>query len=265
MTAILPNKHGLIVKFDKKKQQERKEKKGNIYLPPQFLYMEFYLQHGEITAIGSVIAEEFPFIEIGDTVLVHHIVEHNDLLCVHTDKDGNEYRAVRATPHKIDYDMSSQVYAVIKKGTGELRPFDTFLFIDNNSLKPLEKEITSSLIHIPDYRNDDAYFARVQEDYTAHRKSLEKTIMSPHDIRLKEGVAKQIDNMERQQNKLAELASAPKKVNATVMYSNEDITGIAPGETIMVDRDTLYPLSIADVSYFIIRSEFVEKYDLLFE
>lgn len=265
MTSILPNKHGLIVKFDKKKQRERKEKKGNIYLPPQFLYMEYYLQYGEVITIGSVVAEYFPFIQPGDTVLVHHIVEHNDLLCVHTDDDGNEYRAVNATPHKLDRDMCSQVYAVIKKDTGELIPFDTFLFIDNNSLKPLQKEITSDLIYIPDYRNDEAYLARVQQDYTAHRKSLEKTIMSPHDIRLKEGVAKQIDNMERQQNKLAELASAPKKVNATVMYSNEDITGIAQGETIMVDKDTLYPLSIGDVSYFIIRSEFVEKYDMVFE
>lgn len=264
MTAILPNKHGLIVRFDKKKQREKKEKKGNIFLPPQFLYMEYYLQYGEITAIGSVIAETFPFIEVGDTALVHHIVEYNDLMCVHTDEEGNEYRSVNATPHKLDHDMCSQVYAIIKKETGELMPFDTFLFIDNSSLKPLQKEITSSLIYIPDYRNDEAYYARVQEDYTAHRKSLEKTIMSPHDIRLKEGVAKQMDNIELQQSKLAELSSAPKKVNATVMYSNEDITGIAPGETIMVDRDTLYPLSIGDVSYFIIRSEFVEKYDLVF-
>lgn len=261
----MPNKYSIIVRFDKEKQRLKKEKKGNLYLPPQYLYMQYNLQHGEIAAIGALVHEYFPWIKEGDIALVHHIVEHNPIMLVDED-ERYEYRVVNATPHDLDHSMSSQVFGIIDNTDYSLRPFDTYLFIDND-LKPIKKEITSSLIYSPGIENDEEYYNSVQADMTARRKSLEGTLinMPVSQMNIREDIDRELANIQRQQEQLAMIASAGQTVNARVLFANEQQSGIKPGELIMTGKDMLYPLTIGDISYLIIRSQFVEKYDLIFE
>lgn len=261
--SLQPNRNSLIVCFDKKKQQQKKEKKGSIYLPQQFLYMEYYLQYGTVHSIGCDVLLNTPEIEIGDTVLVHHIVEDNPLFLVHSDSDF-EYRTVNAICHKNDHSFSSQVYGIIKKDTNEIVPFDTFLFIETKDISPLTKQITSDLIIIPDYQNDEAFLQKMQEEHKLHMKTLEKSRTSLKSLNYLEDVETQINNLQMQHLKLTELISGPKLVNAKISYSNVGRTDVAKGETVMVEKDILYPLNIADMSWFLIRSEFVDKYDFVF-
>lgn len=67
--------HYFIVKIDKEKQKERKEKIGSLYVHTSHTFMQRNQQNGEIIAIGEVANKKFPEAKIGDILLFHHFVE----------------------------------------------------------------------------------------------------------------------------------------------------------------------------------------------
>ena len=192
---IRPNRYGLIVKIDKKKQSLKKEKIGNIFIPQAYTFMLYYLQYGEIINVGSHISKHYN-IKPGDVALFHHTVEHNPMSLAYTDDSGDEYRAVNATPHELDKTMSSQLYGIISKETSEIIPFDTFLFI-NNEIEPVKKERGINGIILPDVI-DDTYYVSLQDGYVGRRKGLEMTMINSDDMALREDIDREISNITRQ-------------------------------------------------------------------
>lgn len=70
-----PRSPYFMVKMPKEEQKERKEKIGNLYFPQDFAFMRRGLQFGIIEKIGSDAAEYFPQAEVGDYLLLNHIIE----------------------------------------------------------------------------------------------------------------------------------------------------------------------------------------------
>lgn len=65
----------VIIRLDREKQKQRREKIGRIIMPPTAVHMNHNLQQGEILLIGDVIKELLPEIEEGDRLIFHHSVE----------------------------------------------------------------------------------------------------------------------------------------------------------------------------------------------
>ena len=68
-----------FVRIDKKIQQEKKEKIGSLYLPPNEVFMTRNMQVGKIIDIGRDAHKYFPEAEIGDTAILHHFIENKDI------------------------------------------------------------------------------------------------------------------------------------------------------------------------------------------
>src|ERR1035437_8362497 len=67
-----------IVKIEIEKQKERKEKIGSLYIHASYTFMRRNMQQGEIVAIGSIVATQFPQAKVGDTLIFHHFVEGSE-------------------------------------------------------------------------------------------------------------------------------------------------------------------------------------------
>lgn len=63
-----------IIRIPKKDQKDRREKIGNIYIPPSAVFMTRECQAGQIVAIGLDAAKIFPEAKIGNILLHHHFV-----------------------------------------------------------------------------------------------------------------------------------------------------------------------------------------------
>jgi hypothetical protein len=87
----------VLIKIDRKQQEQKKDKIGSIVIPVTQQFLMYNIQAGEIVAIGTKAKKHFPELEIGQTLLCHHFVEsegeneaREDHL-IHQDKDYNYY------------------------------------------------------------------------------------------------------------------------------------------------------------------------------
>lgn len=260
-----PNKNGLLVRIDKKRQQQKLEKEGSIFIPPGYTYMQRYLQYGEILSVGLRISQLYPDIQVGDVAIFHHTVEHNSMLLVGTTENNDEIRAVNATPHEEDHHMSCQLHGTIKSD-GTIIPYDTNLFLaDTLEIFNKQEQLKSELIQLVDMEYDDDDIRKMQDEITQHRKGLQKSYVHSSDMKYKEDVERQINNLTRQQEELAKVYNINKPVVATISHVNPRMEDFKQHENILIhDKSILYPLSVGDMSYFLIRSEYVDKLDLAF-
>jgi hypothetical protein len=95
LTAISPN---ILVKVPKNIEIKRREKEGQIYLHPSFVWMTKNTQYGIIESISPSAKEEFPESKKGQLLIIHHftqgshsVLENTKKFLVHEDEEYNYY------------------------------------------------------------------------------------------------------------------------------------------------------------------------------
>lgn len=256
-----PNKQYILVKIDKKKRDAKREKIGNIYLPPAFLYMAYNLQYGEILGIGSLAQKDFPQAEIGDTAIFHHNVEgdredSNLAHLIETDADGNEHRLVQIDEN---YRKTYEMFAIIKKD-GTLIPSPYHMFLENKTEK-MEKKIISALIEIDnDYNLPEDIIRQKIEQHEVHARSINESIPYITDRHELESTLAGLAEINAYRTKLTKILNKLSFVTAKVLHiapSLTEHTQVVPGDSVVVIGKTLYPLEIMGTHYLIADTDLV--------
>lgn len=91
-----PLSPNIVVKVPKLDEQSMREKKGNLYLHPNFVWMTRNTQCGEIVAISTEAHTQLPEAGVGDILLFHHFVQRSHSLKGDNDKflidEDEDYR-----------------------------------------------------------------------------------------------------------------------------------------------------------------------------
>lgn len=249
--------HTIAVRIDKQKQEERRTWIGKLMMDPRYIFMRFNLQYGEIIQKGSAL--EMPEIEVGDIALFHHVVEEDSYNLVETKDNGDEIRLVRPIPHHLDDGLSSQLYGVIKPN-GKIIPFDTLVFL-KNELTPLEPTIEAENLMLTGEDGDSAErIAERQDEATRHRKSLETTIGHLPNLSKREEVLTEINKIYLQQDSMAMINNRMTRSLATIAHASPKCMaeGLNTGDQIMIEKELLYGINIMGLSFFILRSRFID-------
>lgn len=126
----------MIIKFDMKAWYKKQASTDSgVILPPQWLYMKYNLQYGLLEEIGSEAKKHYPELEVGNTVIVHHLIESQKyrLLKRELSKFNNviaEYRMINSFN-----EGSREVFGVMKGDnvvTRRIIPFGKNVFMKWN-------------------------------------------------------------------------------------------------------------------------------------
>lgn len=248
---MIIGKHYMMVKIDKAAQKEKQEKINGIYIPPAYAYMKYNLQHGEIIQIGDKVKELFPYAEIGDTAFFHHTIESNYNFLLDTLPNNDEYRAVNA------YDSTDVLFAIGKKDTEELIPNPDWVFI-NTDIKRIRRKVSSTFSAVnSDYFEEEETMQLKIKELTNQQQSLAITLQTTSSPFQFEEVEKSIVKINEEKAELTRLINQPKLYEAHILYVNQETTkehGIIANNSIVIDKDELYPLNIMGHNFYLIRT-----------
>lgn len=125
--------HYFIVKIDKIKQTERREKIGMFYTHFNEIQMQRNMQNGEIVSIGEIAGNKLKEAKIGDILIFHHFVEGSDRdksSLIFSDEVFNYYNVTAS-----EYNgRRNETYGVVSNG--KIIPHPDFIFIE-----PEQKEV----------------------------------------------------------------------------------------------------------------------------
>lgn len=228
--------------------------------------MRFNLQFGEIIMIGENAAKIFPEAVLGHNLLIHHSVEYkeraegdknwNDWHLIESDQNF-EYRLVHAEKEVLGvWDMNE---SDISKS---VIPFKDFIFCHSSYVKsefqfingvwqPMvwEKsfdELTEQL---------DELKAQIEELNT---DSVMKQMDNEENYKQKGFIKKAIDSINKERADITRKMHQKRLVEVNVIFVNQ-LTNteysclIEPGDKILVDYFTLYPLDIYGTHYVLVR------------
>lgn len=124
---LKPMPHYFIIKINIEEQKQRREKIGSLYVHTSHVFMVRNMQQGEVVTIGHVAAKQFPEVEIGSTILIHHFVEGDSSdksNLIHTDGTFNYYNVTASNfnGHR------NETYGILKDN--EIIPHPDFVFAE---------------------------------------------------------------------------------------------------------------------------------------
>ncbi len=263
----------IIVKIDKQKLDEKREKEGNFYIPSYLQDFTRNLQYGEVVSFCPLAKELCPEITIGCTAIFHHIVEFKvvnknvaegvdfkkqiDERIVSTDENGDEYRYLFVNRNSL----ATELFGVIIDGM--LYPSKDHVFC-----APFVKQT--------DYQLVKGIYINTEQDLKAIDEQLE---IAQHGISemfrvLRELPPKSESNLiiyETTENKIDELNKEIDKLNERkqkVVVHELDVLAISSAQKnneleinnkVLIDSKRLYPLEFMGMNFALVR-----KYDLLF-
>lgn len=155
---LIPMPHYFIVRIDKIKQQERKEKIGMFYTHFNEVQMQRNMQNGEIVAIGEIAGSKLKEAKVGDILIFHHFVEGSDRgnsSLIFSDEKFNYYNVTAS-----EYNgRRNETYGVFSEG--KIIPHPDFIFIvpeskeieiENKDYIEKHTKIEGSLIVFKDWK-----------------------------------------------------------------------------------------------------------------
>ncbi len=260
----------ILVNIDKELQRTKKERlPSGIYISPDYAFMMYNLQYGEILQIGKNAQNIYPEAEPGDVALFHHGVEDNDSNLLYEEKQMfvkthgvTEFRVMNE--HRCISSEGSQLYGVIKPN-GELIPAAEYVFVDP-VVTILKRRYPSDLIGIVDdevwddhelikYKIDElkGNIEMMKESY-----STVKSIRSGKDVDRLDEISHQIEFYMKQQAQLTHELHKEKLALATVTFINprtsEDLAGTLPGDKIIVSQNILYALQVEGQRFLLLNT-----------
>lgn len=101
--SSIPRPHNpyILIRLERDKEREAKEKQGILYIPPAESLMQYNLPSGEIVAMSPKASEYFPQAKIGHQLLLHHFVQgvnETDARVEHLVHQDDEYNYYVVTP-----------------------------------------------------------------------------------------------------------------------------------------------------------------------
>lgn len=153
---VQPQPPYFLIKIGKEYQKDRKEKEGNFYVPQEYAFMKRGCQFGEIVSIGEGAAKYMPMAEVGDYLLIHHMIEGKkdergyNFYLVDEDDEFNYY-VVNAYELPGERVMS---YAVAKGS--EIIPTPDYIFLECSQTEQdkdlMQTEVSKNGLIVPKER-----------------------------------------------------------------------------------------------------------------
>lgn len=265
------SKSKVIVKIDKRKLDNKREKEGNFYIPSHLQDYTRNLQYGEVVSFGSLAKELCPEIEVGSIAIFHHIVEHkvvNKNIAEGTDaKKQIDERII-----KSDDDFEYRFLFV------DRNPIATELFgvlIDEYLHPSKEQVFCYPMVRQTDYQlikgiyvNSETDLKNIEEqlEIVNHGKSemfrVLQELPSLHEKNeiLYENTKKSLSEFEKQIDVLTDrkrkivLDELIVAATCSIQTNNE----LKEGDKIFIDSKRLYPLEFMGLNFALIR-----MYDLI--
>lgn len=247
-------------------------KTTKLSLPEEANPMEYNLQYGEIVDMGGKASRDFPEARIGDILLFHHLVEYkprettdhvyNDWHLVHTDQSGDELRVVR---------QDSEVFGLIRPDEEELSrritPYRNVIFCHPDVRKASFQK--KSGLWLPDaWKHSDEAIATELAELNNQMKELQmhtelSNATTDANYKKKEEIIGVIGRLQQERLQLTKKMHQKQLCEAVVLFFNPEMADhlgdcLLPGDRILVDQRTLYPLEIAGVRYMLARQGFIE-------
>ncbi len=264
----------VLVKINKEKLDEKREKEGNFYIPSHLQDFTRNLQYGEVVSFGSLAKELCPEIEIGCTAIFHHTVEFKvinknvaegtdakkqiDERLVKVSDDGKyEYRYVCVDRNPI----ATELFAVLVRDE-YLHPSKGQVFC-----YPMVKQTDYQLIK-GIYVNSEQDLKSIDEqlEIVSHGKAEMFRVLQqlpPQNEKnqmLYENTKKSLAEFEKQIEALTErkqkvvLDELIVAATCSIQPNNE----LKEGDKIFIDSKRLYPLQFMGLNFALIR-----MYDLI--
>lgn len=259
--------------LDQKEELTKKvtlaKRKHDIVLPPQIVDFQFNLQFGEIVEIGKIAGQQFPEALIGDVLIFHHTVEHkprtdgeamyHDFHLIETDENGDEYRIVN---------FAHELFGVLKLNEGIIIPYKNFVFC-HRTIRKSSFQKNAAGIWLPDHwEASEQDLLEQLEEMKAHVTEIaSSTVMREQtddtNYRKKEEVLKQIAEINLKRRELTKKLHQRKFVELTCLFIHPETckelqTEIVPGDTLIADYNTLYPLDMFGQQYTLLRKDYIE-------
>ncbi len=257
------NRQYILVRIDKVRQNASREKKGNIYLPQNFLFMKYNLQYGEIVQIGSQALDKYPFISVGDTAVFKHTIEEEDgrLLAKEDHPDHPDSYLLKNELRTIDTRSGRELFAVIKPD-GTWKANDLYIFLNPN-IKPAGKVLSSMLaqgVPLEDWA-DEERIMRTIDSLKIDEDNIKEQLEATRDPDKFEELHKYLTKKVQDKEQLTKLIHAKKPCKATIELIGDKLSeemGLMPGDTIMVDDvKLLYPLSVLGRTFQLIDNNYI--------
>jgi len=233
--------------------------------------MRFNLQFGEIVAIGTKASVVFPDANIGDQLIFHHNVEYKER--AEGDENWNDWHLLQADDlfeYRIAH-CEKEVMGVWKPSEKDLSkaiiPYPDFIFC-HQSYKKAEFQIINGIWQPEDWDNSMETANDQLAEFKAQIEELNtSSIMGERDndanYKQKEFIKKRIDEIDRERLALTKKMHQKRLVEVNVIFinyvTNENcLVEIIPGDKIVVDYFTLYPLDLAGAHYVLVRPQSME-------
>ncbi len=233
--------------------------------------MRFNLQFGEIVMIGRKAGQIFPEAEMGDNLIVHHTVEYkeraendmnwNDWHLIEED-DKFEYRLVHASKEVLG------VWKMKEEDTAKaIIPYPDFVFC-HPSFKKAEFQMQNG-VWVPDAWETaleentdklDELKARIEE---LNALGVMKQQDNDSNYKEKDQIKKTIDSINDERRSITRKMHQKHLVEAKVVFINQKtneqyLSDLEPGDVILQDYFTLYPLDIYGTHYVLARPNYID-------
>jgi hypothetical protein len=203
------------VRIIKERQLKKKEINFGLIVPPQYEYMIYNLQYGEITSVGDGVRD--PDIKVGRLAILHHTVEDRDQNLIHVEADRNEIRVVR-----VKKDMQSfQLFGVFDEAMNII-PYDDFIFCLPEDKQ--EEELVSEVI---------------QTEHGERIPFKGKKIGSIY-----------VPNVPKAEEEELQIVT-----EVVAVGKSESV--ILPGNRLLSDAYSKYPIDLFEKTYWIVQREYV--------
>lgn len=242
-------------------------------IPDSMQDMRFNLQFGEIVCIGDNAAKNFPEAEMGDNLIVHHAVEYKEKAT--GDKNWNDWHLIEANEH-FEYRMAhsqKEVMGVWKiKETDMAKaivPYHTYVFC-HHAFKKSEFQFKNG-IWVPDgwVKSSDDLNAELEElkaqIIELNTSSVMQERQSEKNADKQREIKTAIDNINLQRRDITKQLHRKHLVECRIIFINKNTnefykSDLVPGDTVMTDYYTLYPLDIFGTHYSLVRADQIDAY-----
>jgi hypothetical protein len=145
--TLYPMPPYFIVRVPRKDISEKREKIGNLYFPPSFVFLTRECQASQIVAIGEDAAAVFPEAKIGNILLHHHFVtgkekENADEGRYHIASDDTfNYYSVTVESHD---GRGNETYGIFNGK--EIIPHPEFIFLEKENNNDIPEEFKNQVL-----------------------------------------------------------------------------------------------------------------------
>lgn len=214
----------IIVKIDKAAQKKKAFISKFIQVPPQFEYMLYNLQYGEVVSIGPQVKR--PELKLGVEAIFHHRIEAEDRCLIHEFENGDQLRWL-----PTHSEMNSHQYFGVIDHKGNILPAKEYVLT-----KPYNEE-------------EEGY-----EEFDAKNESDEAGGLVG--IGFKAKVKKtgllfsaKTFHAEEEQEKIF--------IQLTVTHTPPAEKWVQPGDRIQIEAWAQYPIDIKGEKYMLVLRQFI--------